>query len=767
MDRLSSIALVSNYLPRKCGISTFAGNLFDALRLYSPERRQLVVAVANQDDNPAAFPDVVACTIAEQEGNSYRRAADFLNVQDVDAVLVQHEYGIYGGPAGAHLLHLMRSVEAPIVTTCHTILERPTVEQRRVMDALVDLSARVVVMSERGAQLLGKVHGVPQHKVDIIPHGIPDMPFIDSSFLKDRFDLEGRVVALTFGLLSPNKGIEYVLQAMPTVIEQFPHFKYVNLLKSGRDEYREYLTTLTVDLGLSEHVHFENRFVEHHELIDYLSAADVYITPYLDPSQITSGTLAYAFGCGKPVIATPYAHAAELLAEGRGVLTPFRNAEAMGQNLLSLLSDEARRTTMRRQAYSMGRQMVWSEVAKAYEESLSRATRREVTLPRTSAVRRHGVGSTPAICCEHLLHMTDSTGLLQHATHSLANYREGYCTDDNARALSLMVLLEQLPEVSVGRPGVEKTYAAFLDYAFVRETGRFRNFMAYDRTWCEAEGSDDSQGRAVGALAFTIANSRHAALRKWAAPLLPPAALTISGMSSPRAWAFALIGSAAYLEKFPGDRKLRTLADELLERLLRLHASAADGAWNWFEPVVSYDNARLPQALLAAGRVLGRADAVELGLETLEWLATAQVAKGGYFHPVGSNGFWRKGEPCALFDQQPLEAAAMVSAAIEAHRNDPRPRWLSVANVALRWFFGANSLGVSLYDRRTGGCADGLEHGRLNANQGAESTLACLTALAEFQLLQNRLATRDELGLHPPINRPKLQAGGALLPETV
>jgi glycosyltransferase involved in cell wall biosynthesis len=759
-SEIRKIAFVGDYLPRKCGIATFTHDMYASIAGRFPDAECFVVPV---NDRPEGYdyPPEVRFEIEEQDLESYLRAAEFLNFSNTDIVCLQHEYGIFGGPAGSHILGLIRDLRMPVVTTLHTVLKDPDPNQRRTMEQLCDLSARVVVMTERGRQFLREVYGVDDRKIDLIAHGIPDMPFVDPNFYKDQFGVEGKYVVLTFGLISPNKGIEFVLRALPAVLEQFPNLVYIilgathpALLREQGESYRLGLERLARDLGIEKNVSFYNRFLEINELIEFLGAADLYVTPYLNPAQITSGTLSYAFGSGKAVISTPYWHAQELLAEGRGVIVPFGDAEAVAAEIVGLLRDEPRRHAMRKKAYLMGREMVWSQSAHAYMDSFLRARREGPRVPARQTIVRTLDDlpvDLPGWRLDHLHRMTDPTGLLQHAIFTIPNYNEGYCTDDNARALLLTVLLEgQGLESHVGSLGTR--YAAFLHHALDPARGRFRNFLGYDRRWLEEVGSDDSHGRALWALGVCVGRSRRRDLLFWAAQAFERALPTALETTSPRAWASALLGIDEYFRRLSGDRRASQARDALTARLLELYDQTAADDWPWFEDVLTYDNARMPHALIVAGRWSGNHRAVEVGLRALRWLVGVQTAPQGHFRSVGTNGWYPRGEEPARFDQQPLEASATVSACLAAYRATEDLAWLRDARNAFEWFLGRNDLGQPLFDPASGGCRDGLHPDRTNENQGAESTLSFLLALAEMKLIRGSFAAfrRATDVAHPP-----------------
>jgi glycosyltransferase involved in cell wall biosynthesis len=745
---INKIAFLGDYLPRKCGIATFTHDLRLAVSTQFPQVDNFVVPV-NDFAEGYNYPGEVRFEFYENDLDSYRRTADYLNFSNVDIVCLQHEYGIYGGPAGSFILPLLRDLRIPIVTTLHTILQKPDSDQKRVLHELASLSSRLVVMSERGRTMLHEIYGVDENKIDLIPHGIPDMPFSDPNFFKDQFGVEGKHVLLTFGLLSPNKGIESVLRALPDIVKEFPDLVYIvlgathpNLVRDHGEAYRLSLERLAQDLGIRRHVSFYNRFVELEELKSFLGAADIYITPYLNAAQITSGTLAYAMGSGKAIISTPYWHAEELLAEDRGILVPFGDSGAIAREAIGLLKDETQLLAFRKRAYVHAHEMIWSNAAKLYMESFEKA---RIT-PAAQPLRRHGVRTLeevrlelPELRLDHLVQMTDTTGMFQHATYTLPDFAHGYCVDDNARALIATILLEELEHESMHLKNLARTYASFLQHAFNPAIKRFRNFMGFDRQWLEPEGSSDSQARALWALGTCVGRSRQRDLQFWAAQLFEQALPGLLEHTSPRTWAFTLLGIYEYFRRFSGDRFAAQARDELTRRLIDLYEKNASEEWPWFEDTVTYANARLPQVLILGGRWAATPRAHEIGLESLRWLVAAQTSPEGHFRPIGSNGFYpRNGKP-AQFDQQPIEPHGTVSACIEAYRFTNDSFWYDRARMAFEWFLGRNDLGLPLYDTKTGGCCDGLHVDRVNANQGAESTLAYLIALAEMELVENDL----------------------------
>jgi glycosyltransferase involved in cell wall biosynthesis len=753
---IRTIALLGTHLPRRCGIAAFTADLGDALGSEFPALTPFVLAM-NDSGRSYSYPRQVRFEIAETDVASYRRAADFLNVNAVDVVSVQHEFGIFGGKAGAHVLGLLRELRMPIVTTLHTILSAPNAQQRDVMHELVELSERIVVMSKNGAEMLCRA-GVPEAKIDRIPHGIPSISPSPGS--KYRLGVEGKFVILTFGLLSPDKGIEHVIDALPAIVKRCPETLYVVLgathphVKEQRGEtYRIALEHRAQMLGVDSHIMFYDRFVSQEELVEFLNAADVYVTPYLNTEQVTSGTLAYAVGLGKAVISTPYSYAREILAEGRGVLVPPRDAGAIAEAAIELLTHEDVRAGMAGRAADFGRAMAWPVVARGYHASFERARASHADRRRTGFQAKTMAKRAPELLetnLDHVRRMTDSAGILQHATFSIPRYEDGYCLDDNARALLLMALVEDAgTEDTKTVRELASRYLAFVHYAFNADGGRFRNLITFARRFTEERGSEDSHARALWALGAVVGRSLDPGKQSLGGRLFHAALPVVNDFRSPRAWAFALLGIDEYLRAFRGDSAVEGVRDTLADRLLDLFHREATHEWPWFEDRLTYDNARLSQALIVSGSGMRRTEMTAIGLQSLDWLDSVQRSESGAFAPVGSNGFYRRGGQKASFDQQPLEAGAMVSACLEAWRVTGDGRWTQPARRAFAWFLGKNHLQQSLYDASTGGCRDGLHADRANENQGAESTLAFQLALLEIRTVDRGPAVRLVAGGTP------------------
>ena len=745
------IAVIGNHLPRHCGIATFTTDLCSAISAEYGTARLLALPV-NDTEEGYEYPARVRWSLAQDDVTSYQKAAEFLNFNNIDMVCLQHEYGIFGGPAGSHILHLLRGLKMPVVTTLHTVLREPDPNQLLVMEGIAELSDRLIVMSQLSSQFLQEIFKVPGSKIDMVPHGVPDLPFLDPNFYKDRFGVEGKAVLLTFGLLSPNKGIENVIQALPQILAKHKNVVYIvagathpHILRREGDKYRASLQALAKEVGVESQVIFHNRFVSPEEMVEFIGAADIYITPYRHEAQVVSGTLAYALGAGKAIISTPYWHAIELLDDRRGALVPFQNPDAIAQKTIELLDTPAIRHAMRKRGYLFAREMVWKRVAQGYMESFARVRSDRMESPRVqfSARMTHkSLDQLPKLKLNHLNRMTDDTGMLQHAIFTIPNRKEGYTTDDNARALILAVLLGHQDKDRFGTADLPSAnsaglYLSFLEHAFNPVKGRFKNFLRYDRRWNEPVGSEDAHGRALWGLGTVLGRSQDQGLKGAAGRLFEFSLPIAVEFSSPRAWAYILLGIQEYLTSYPGDRDAQKVRSTLAKRLLEMYESIRRPDWNWFENVVAYGNARLPQSMLLVGSACSDDRMVSAGLESLDWLLRTQRCEiNGHFVPIGSQGFYRQGGEKARFDQQPIEAAGAVSACVQAYRVTRDSRWRNQAWSAFNWFLGDNDLQLSLYDCVTGGCRDGLHPDRANENQGAESTLSFLMALLEMQSLQ-------------------------------
>ena len=745
------IAFLGDYVPRRCGIATFTHNLCEAVAGQAADAKCIVIAV---NDRPEGYdyPPEVRFEIQQKDVDAYRTAADELNQNKADVLCVQHEFGIYGGPAGNHLLALLKEVRMPVVTTLHTVLHEPDAAQRHVMDELARRSERLVVMARKGAEILSEIYGVPAFKSGRHPPRHSRRAPCRFGGIQGPVRRGGQDRVAHLRLARPGKR-HRTCDPGDARNHQTPPGNRLSGAGChppafGRPRRREIphqsRTPRRRPRGRGRRWCFSTATFPINDLKQFIGAADIYLTPYLNEAQITSGALAYVFGAGKPVISTPYWHARELLANDRGVLIPFRDSGAIADAVCSLLDDPARMDRIRHRAYEASRATIWPAVARRYLESFERAKsehRRvsESVLAKATPATRPG--KLPPVRLKHLERMSDGTGIFQHATYNVPNFHEGYCTDDNARAFILCNLLEEsaIPPQKENLELLATRYLAFLAAAFHESTGRFRNFMNHERRWLEEFGSEDSHGRALWAVGSGAARSHNEGHRRLSAQLFERGVPAVASFTSPRAWAFALLGSHEYLRVHPEHLETRSLRALLAEKLLGRWHDCADDDWPWFENSMTYENARLSQALILSGHTLPHPKALEIGLESLRWLAGHQKSPVGHFRPIGSNGFHEKNGERADFDQQPVEAQAMVSACLEAFRITRDDFWWREARRAFDWFLGRNDLGIPVYDPSSGGCRDGLHHNRANENQGAESTLAFQLALAEMTAAEHSL----------------------------
>lgn len=753
-SRIKSVSLIGSYLPRQCGIATFTADLAAAILDNDPNIDLSIVAMNDRREG-YQYPDTVKLQISQDQLNEYRRAADFLNLRNPAVICLQHEYGIFGGQRGSFIIELAKNLKSPLFTTLHTVLREPSAEEKKIIVRLSELSASLVVMSEHAANFLRDIYQVPERKIALIHHGVLDVPFLDPDPCKSKLGANDKAVILTFGLLSPGKGIEFMIDALPDIVNSHPDVLYYVVgathphckAESGED-YRLSLHHRAKELGVGDNIVFHDRFLERDELIEIIRAADIYVTPYLNEAQVVSGTLAYAVGAGKAVVSTPYWHAQEMLADGRGRLVPFKDSRALSQQINQLLDVPEERLKMRRAAYDYSRPMVMKEMGSHYLALFSRARSphaRSRDLPTLDTLGKRDQ-RLPQINLNHLRLMTDDTGILQHARFTVPNRAHGYCVDDNARALIVAVRAHDLDRTDMSLTDLSSIYLSFLDDAFDPETGRFRNFMSYGRKWLESVGSEDSHGRALWALGVMAGRGHNSGQVALATSIFHDALPALENFSDSRAIAFPVLGMQAYLHRHESDQQVRELMKLLGDRLTERFRQFASNDWRWHESEVNYDNGRLPEALMACGRITGDNDMVSLGIDILEWLRDIQIdPSGGWFAPVGNQGWFRKSGSKAQYDQQPLEAAAMIGACLEAYACTQNEEWVQLALTCYNWFLGKNDQQMKLYDHANGGCRDGLMSNGVNENQGAESTLAYLTSLLAIYNLRGLTASQNRV----------------------
>ena len=749
-----SVALIGSYLPRKCGIATFTSDLAAAIVDNDPGIDCTIVAMNDRRDG-YEYPDTVKFQINQDNLNEYRLAADIQNLRNPAVISLQHEFGIFGGQRGSFIIELAENLKSPLFTTLHTVLKDPSAEEKKIITQLSELSASLVVMSEHSVNFLRDIYQVPESKITLIHHGIPDVPFLDPDPCKSKLGADNKTVILTFGLLSPGKGIEFMIDALPDIVGLHPDVLYYvvgathpHCIADSGEDYRLSLHHRAKELGVGDNVVFHDRFLERDELIEIIRAADIYVTPYLNEAQVVSGTLAYAVGAGKVVVSTPYWHAQEMLADGRGRLVPFKDSRALTHEINRLLDFPEERLAIRRAAYDYSRPMVMKEMGRRYLALFSKAKvqhARTRDLPALDTLSQKEQ-RLPQINLNHLATMTDDTGMLQHAKFTVPNRAHGYCVDDNARALIVVTRACELNRSDRSLIDLSSIYLSFLDDAFDAEKGRFRNFMSYEREWLETIGSEDSHGRALWALGVVAGRGQNSGQVALATKLLNDALPALENFSDSRAIAFPILGMQAYLRRHEDDQQILELIELLGDRLLARFRQYATKDWRWHEPMLTYDNARLPEALMACGRVTNDDRMVKAGIDVLEWLRDIQLdPTGGWFTPVGNHGWFPKSDSKAQFDQQPLEAAAMIGASLEAYECTQREEWVQLASTCFNWYLGKNDQQIQLYDDATGGCRDGLTADGVNENQGAESTLSYLSSLLAIHNLRGLTASHNRV----------------------
>ena len=743
MESKLQIAFLGTYPPHRCGIGTFTYDLSNAVISADESVRATVLAMTDSGFT-YEHPERVRFQIRKGVKDDYARAADFVNYSDIRMVSIQHEYGIFGGTDGAYILTFLAELSKPSIATLHTVLKRPSKSQRAIVREMAERCECLVVMSRLAVDLLETSYGIPPETIRVIPHGIPEMRVDERDASKAKFGVTGRRVLLTFGLLSPSKGIEVVIRALPKLVDEFPDLIYLvlgvthpEIKRQVGEEYRLSLEREAESLGLREHVIFRNQFIDTAELCRYLQASEIYITPYLQAAQITSGTLAYAMGSGAAPVSTPYWYAQEVLAEGRGQLFDFGDVQGLCDVLRTLLGNPEELARTQRSAYAFSRQMIWPQVGSDYVE-LTRRVVREAVAPETQTLRRR---SLPDLRLDHLIRLTDDTGLLQHAAHSVPDRRFGYCVDDNARALIVTLLAQQATDSSE----TERLITIYLSYLHHSqgEDGHFRNFMDFRRNLDAEPGSEDCVGRALWALGLAVELAPDEGHRLLAKSMFHKA-MALPLTFGPRGTALGILGLDAYLQHDPDHDPARSTLDSLAARLVRRFEEGADDEWSWFEPELTYENALLPLALFKFSMRTGDQTALRVACSSLSFLETLCFADG-YLQLIGNAGWHARGDERVLADEQPLDAAAFVLAFRAAHAATGDRRYLTRMRESFEWFLGANRLELSLYDFSTAGCHDGLGAQEVNKNQGAESMVSFLLALLAMLGLADDGLDRNEV----------------------
>jgi len=741
------IAYISTHPPRKCGIATFNQNLVQAVwgnvnKNNSLNSYYIVAMQENDDAEDYAYPEEVKVIIRQEEQEDYIKAAQYINNSDADICLLEHEFGIYGGQSGIYILPLLHRLNKPLVCVMHTVLQAPSYIQKIIVKEIARNCAKIVVMSKRAVEFLVSIYDVPRENIDLIEHGVPDFnlpannPFSNISAFRDK------KILLTFGLISKNKGLETVVRALPAIVKKYPDVVYVVLgrthpgvLKNSGEAYRNSIKLLASQLKVDRHIVFINRFVDEDELINYLRAADIYITPYLSEAQITSGTLSYAVGCGAAVVSTPYWHAQEILDENRGSLFPFKDADALADTIIDLLGNEEKLSAIKENAFDYGLNVRWSKTGGKYLQLF------EEVLSQSHEEKKHhndgliNLELMPKFSMEHALRLTDDTGIVQHAKYGIPNLKEGYCVDDNSRAL-IMALMAYQQNRSTEALKILPIYLSFIHY-MQREDGNFRNFLSFKREYLDEVGSEDSFGRTIWALGYLIYTAPNDSYKEFAEELFFKSLKHCRSLNFIRGKANAIVGLHYYLKVNPYHEEVSTLMNELCAPLMQAYETHQSEGWHWFEEGLTYDNAILPLALLCVTEITGDEKIKKTALETLNFLDKLTLSNG-YLSPVGNDGWYYRGGSMPIFDQQAIEIMAMVLMYLQAYQVTHQSKYIEKMFTSYLWFLGENTLRVPLYDPETKGCCDGLQPNGINRNQGAESTLAYLishlTVLDAFEL---------------------------------
>jgi len=754
------IAYISTYPPRECGIATFNYNLMHAINANFPQRKLtdsgFVVALNDSEDiDEYEYPEEVKYVIRQNNQKDYIRAANYINNSAADACILEHEFGIYGGESGIYILPLINRIEKPLITILHTVLREPSYVQRIIIRELAEQSSKIIVMSNRAVEFLTTIYDVPAEKIQIIEHGVPDVEAPEVNPVKSLSQFKNHRVLLTFGLISRNKGLETVIRALPKIVEKHPDVMYVVLgnthpgvIKNSGEEYRDHLKSLAKLLGVAQNLSFINQFVEEKELVNYLTAAEIYVTPYLNEAQITSGTLSYAVGSGAAVVSTPYWHATELLADNRGRLFDFKDSEALADTVVELLDQERLLNELKQNAYEYGLHLRWPVIGSEYIKVAQIASQ---THDFSDRILRNSIVDPeilPKFSLTHVIRLTDDTGIVQHAKYGIPNLKEGYCLDDNARAL-IMALMAYQRNKSREAFELLPVYLSYIHYMQL-EDGNFRNFLSFNREYLDEVGSEDSFGRTVWSLGYLINCAASNSYREFALELFHRSFKHFKALVHLRGMANTIIGVCLYLKAVPTDEGMVNQLVDLTQPLIDAYERTHSDDWQWFEEKMTYDNAILPLALLHSAEITGNEKAKEIALESMAFLDKLTLSNG-YLSPVGNEGWYHKGGTFPIYDQQAIETMAMVLMHFQAYQIFRKPEYIEKMFVCYKWFLGENSLRAPLYDHETKGCCDGLLPTGINRNQGAESTLAYLishlTVLKAFELEYeyNKVSQRLEI----------------------
>ena len=726
------ISFIGTYPPNQCGIGAFTNHLVryassgknDAERMSSAD-----VIVINERIPKEDYPPEVKYTIQKQDQLDYTKAADFINFSDSRLCVLQHEFGIFGGDSGVYILPLIHRLRVPLVVTFHTVLKKPSFLERTIIREIGKKADKLIIMSRLGATFLKEVYNIPEHKIQLIKHGVPEFNINSAKDAKRKFHFENKKVLLTFGLLGRNKGIETVISALPEVVKKHPEVMYLvlgtthpNILLHSGEQYRQYLKLMVRKYRLENHVFFLKQFIVEKTLLQYLSATDIYITPYLNVAQITSGTLSYAIGAGAACVSTPYWHATELLSDGRGILFDFKDTAKLSDIIIDLLDNPKKLKVLKTRAYEYGKNIRWPIIGAEYHKLFLKVIKAYRPKDQMSKMIIDP-SLVPRLNLSHLKRLTDDTGIVQHAKYGIPNLKEGYCLDDNARALLATLIIYKRTKNKEAL-NLIPIYFSYIHY-MLNVNGTFRNFMSFDRRFLDEEGSEDSFGRTIWALGYLIRYSPNDAYFQLASEIFKKVICNFERLNSVRGIANTLIGICHYLHRFQSDEEMINLMQRMSSILVERYNNNSTKDWHWFEDILTYDNGVMPLALYHTLELFDNTEVLKVAEESTRFLENVTL-KNGHFAPVGSNGWFPKGGVCNRYPQQATDAMIMISLYFKVYQIKKRKRDLKNMFQCFTWFLGENDLRIPLYDHETNGCNDGLESYGLNRNQGAESTLSYL-----------------------------------------
>ncbi|MBN2368347.1 glycosyltransferase family 4 protein [Candidatus Woesearchaeota archaeon] len=719
MDNPPCILFMSTFPPRECGLATFTDDLTGAMENnFSNKFRFRILAMNKDVTNMYDYPKKVLLQINDTDIQEYIDAAKHINrTESIKLVSIQHEFGIFGGRLGDYLIPFLEILKKPVVITFHSVIPNPSNEMKRIVQSLANKTSCFVVMAKKAVDILRKDYEISTD-IAVIPHGIPTVPLAASAKEKSKMNFSKRTILSTFGMMSKDKGYEYVIGALPKLIKKHPDLLYLIIgqthpvvRKREGEKYRNHLENMVKKLGLHNHVKFYNKYLSLKEILRFLQATDLYISPCLNPNQITSGTLAYALGSGRAVVSTPFLHAQEAVTQDRGLLVEFRNPGSYAAAISRILSEPAKKLAMEKKAYEYTRNMRWPNVAEQYVKIFDKYI--------------SGKKALPELKLDHLIHLTDDFGILQFAKGTTPDTESGYTLDDNARALITCCMYYNIYNDESVIQLIEK-YLKSIEHV-LQEDGRLFNNIKSNREVDTDEWSEDAHSRGIWALGYLISSNKlPQKMREKAKEIFHRSLEPLNFIKSPRSAAFSIIGLYHY-NQIEDSAEALEMIRKLAGFLVSCHKNCSTEEWQWFEEYLTYSNSKLPEALLYSYLATGNEEHLRIAKASLGFLKSVTF-ENGIFAPIGQDGWYFMNGKKAHYDQQPVDAASMVQTLILAHNICDEKSYMDKANYAFSWFLGRNYLNKRLYDPCTGGCHDGLGRNSINLNQGAESTISYLMA---------------------------------------